>query len=706
MKKIYSLITAVAIVLLTVSTAQARSLSPAEALSRLSKSDVPRKAAASINSSATPELKLTVNTPAGEPAVYLFVNSDSTMMVVGANDIALPLLAYGLTPGEGEIPPQFKDWLRGYAADIAAADSIIATGTTTAAPRKIRKISDRPAIAPLMTTTWNQGHPYNLYCPEQDGHKSVSGCVATAMAQVLKFYEYPEKSKGEGHAWCNNEEVTRSLDITFLWDKMQDSYTDKANPYRETTTSVADLMVACGYSVDMGYSPTGSGANSGNVPKAFVNNFSYDVSAQLFSRDRYTLDVWKDMLITELTENGPIYYSGHSKDGGHAFVCDGYDGDGSFHFNWGWGGYCDGYFHIDDLEPSGQGIGGYEGGYNLGQCAMLNVHHGRRGSKKPDNTLVQGDDFNVTIPEGRKVRIEGFWFNDYFEQREFTFAFELENIESGEKIYHNLFGPSKLNGGYGYTVMESDLSEEYPDGTYELRVVSRTREDKPWIRPLYNLKKTGYVYLTLHNGYPKIGMEPAEIKILNATFNDTELKQNVPGNYSVEISNSFDYNLNIPVAVGILDDQQALVAKSRSIRLSLKADETKSFNLTFNIEYDTSFDFNKEYEVVLYQTKTDEILCSFGNHMVLPEDTDGINATEAYSEEISVRYDAATGRATASSDAPIASVTVSSPAGVIFEAPVTLDGNSAEVDLSHLAGIVLVTVTDTTGARTTMKAVL
>lgn len=689
--------------LMAVATADGSPLTPAEALSRLSGSNLPRKAASYVKSAGAPELKLTVNTRIGEPAVYLFSNSDNTMMVVSANDVATPLLAYGLTPGEGELPPQFVDWLNGYAADIAAADSIAASGVVTKRKVRIKKAADREAIGPLLTTTWNQGNPYNSKCPELDGKKSVTGCVATAFAQVLNYHKYPKKGKGEGQAWCNDIELTRSLEVTFEWDKMRDSYPGSANPAR--ATSVADLMVTCGFSVGMGYSPSSSGAYSGNVPRALVNNFSYDVSVHMLARDHYTLDTWQDMLITELTENGPVYYNGHSKDGGHAFVCDGFDGENSFHFNWGWGGYCDGYFRIDDLEPSGQGIGGYEGGYNLGQCGIFNVHQPQRGSKRPDNTLVQGDKFDVSTPEGRVVKIEGFWYNDYFEPRDYTLAFELENIETGEKIYHPLFGPSGLGVGYGFTVMQGEMSPEYPDGTYELRVVFRTGSATEWIRPLYNLNMSqGFAYLSLRNGYPKIGMEGPELKALNAELIGNELKQNVEGKYTVELNNSFGYKYNLRLAVALLDEEGVKKASSKSTRIVIEPDETKTCENTFNIEYPADFDFSKEYEVVLYDDRNKEIIYSFGNYKV-ETDLNAIAAVGADSEEVTLTCDA-NGRAIATANAPIASVTLHSPAGMQLSAPVAISGYNAEIDLSQLQGIVIVTVTDANGERSAIKAVL
>lgn len=701
MRNFRNLVLAGAASLLAFTAANARTLSPEEALSRLSGSDIPKKAAPYLKTVQNPELKLTVNTTAGEPAVYLFENTDKTMMVVGANDIAAPLLAYGLQPGEGEYPPQFKKWLEGYAMDIAAADSIIATGEAGPAPRRIKKIAGYSAIEPLLTTTWNQGNPYNYYCPEQDGKKSVTGCVATAMAQVLKFHEYPEKAKGEGHAWCNGEELTRDLDMTFQWDKMRDNYPGSVNPAR--ATSVAELMVACGFAADMGYSPSSSGAGNGNVPRGFVNHFSYDVSVQMFSRNHYTLETWQEMLIKEMNDNGPVYYSGFSKDGGHAFVCDGFDGNNSFHFNWGWGGYCDGYFRIDDLEPSGQGIGGYEGGYNLGQVAMFNVHKPVRGSKRPDNTLIQGDDFNVSIPEGRKIRIEGFWSNDYYENREFTLAFELENIETGNKIYKTVLGPSSLQPWWGFTSLEGEMSPDYPDGTYELHVVSRTGFDKKWIRPPYNLQRTGFVYVTLRNGYPKIGMESPELKVLNAQLADNELKQNVEGKYTVELCNSFATKYNLRLAVALLDEESVMKASSKTARIIMDPDETKIYENTFKIEYPDDFDFSKEYEVVLYDDRNKEIIYSFGNYTVQTDPT-AIAAVVADPENVALTWDA-DGHATVTATAPIASITVHTPAGTLLNVPAVLTGNTTTIDLLTLQGVVLITVTDTNGTTATIKAV-
>ena len=165
--------------------------------------------------------------------------------------------------------------------------------------------------------------------------------MATAIAQVMNYHKYPEASHGTGHATVAGTDLTRDLNVTFDWGNMIDNYN---NGYSATEAdAVANLMVTCGFAVDMMYSTQGSGAYDMNVPKAFTQHFDYDLSAWLYYRNYYTLTEWEHMLVNELTENGPIYYSGQSPEGGHAFVCDGYEGDGLFHFNWGWGGAYDGF---------------------------------------------------------------------------------------------------------------------------------------------------------------------------------------------------------------------------------------------------------------------------------------------------------------------------------------------------------------------------
>ena len=227
--------------------------------------------------------------------------------------------------------------------------SIAATGTMK--PRNNGKDADF-----LVETRWNQDAPYNLYAPEASGGpggRCYAGCVATAMSQVMKYWDHPLHGTGShsyypywggygGHLSANFGATT------YDWENMPVRIT--SNSPQEQIEAVATLMYHCAISVDMSFSPTGSGANSWSVPGAIRQYFSYTSHADLKSRDDYSLKDWQDLLKESIDLGWPLYYSGQSDDGGHAFVCDGYDSNDLFHYNWGWGGSSDGWFVVDEID--------------------------------------------------------------------------------------------------------------------------------------------------------------------------------------------------------------------------------------------------------------------------------------------------------------------------------------------------------------------
>ena len=185
------------------------------------------------------------------------------------------------------------------------------------------------------------------------------------MAQVMKFHNWPPKGKGSFEDY--SFEGTK-----YDWDNMLDVYT--ADKYSVTeANAVARLMLDCGKSVNMKYSSEASGAQSAMVGLALMDYFDYDPSLRMHRREAYTTLQWDSLVYNELASGRPVYYSGASENGGHAFVCDGYQGNGFFHFNWGWGGSQDGYFRLYCLDPAAGGIGSYEGGYNNRQQVFTHV---------------------------------------------------------------------------------------------------------------------------------------------------------------------------------------------------------------------------------------------------------------------------------------------------------------------------------------------
>ncbi len=342
--------------------ANAATLTPDQALARLGNDGPVRVASAGSLSLALTETFAGTTTP----AVYVFNSENGGYVVVSADDRAVPMLGYS---DEGAIDPQnmapaLKYWLGEYARQIANA-SPVAEGEEYA-PSK----ANRAPIAPMTKTKWDQDKPYNNECPKMTRFSTVrcyTGCVATAMAQVMKYHNYPDQGQGshEYHWEKGNQDLSIDFSaITFDWNNMRDTYSGSTTEAQKT--AVAVLMKACGYAVDMNYGTDASGAFSNDVPFALYDYFNYSKGLSYCNRNYYTIAEWDELLYSNLGY-GPVYYSGQSNDGGHAFVCDGYK-NGLYHFNWGWSGMSDGYYRLLALDPEEQGIGGSTSGFNFSQA--------------------------------------------------------------------------------------------------------------------------------------------------------------------------------------------------------------------------------------------------------------------------------------------------------------------------------------------------
>ncbi len=205
----------------------------------------------------------------------------------------------------------------------------------------------------LVQTKWDKNYPYNYYCPEAPGGPGGhvdAGCVATAMSQMMKYWNHPLQGTGS-HTDYNSGfgPLTANFgETTYDWDNMPNSI--NANSPQVQIDAVATLIYHCGIAVDMHYAIGGSGAYSQDVPSRIYQYFSYTNQAVSRSRDNYTYENWANMMKESLDMGWPLYYSGQSSQGGHAFICDGYDENGLFHFNWGWGGSGDNYFDFDNID--------------------------------------------------------------------------------------------------------------------------------------------------------------------------------------------------------------------------------------------------------------------------------------------------------------------------------------------------------------------
>ena len=360
MKKTILLVTAL---LLGINIMQANPVNVAKA-QRLGQQFIQNKTAFAKQAINQLDLAYTFRAENGMATAYVF-NFNGGFVVVSADDCYHPILGYsdhgnfdysnapdGLLFMLGEVSKEVAQCVAG---NIPVTSDIACQWKNLEACGVLNPEKNIALVGPLVQTKWDQGAPYNMYVP----NGWPTGCVATAMAQLMKYWEWPVQGTGEhSYQWGGQTLTANFGETTYDWANMINVY-NSGSVTPENKEAVAVLMSHCGISVDMMYAPDGSGAFSPDVPIAINNYFSYSDQATYIAKAGYTYDEWVALLKSNLDQHIPLYYSGQGEDGGHAFICHGYDNDGLFYFNWGWGGSSDGWFLIDGDKfefNSSQGI--------------------------------------------------------------------------------------------------------------------------------------------------------------------------------------------------------------------------------------------------------------------------------------------------------------------------------------------------------------
>jgi hypothetical protein len=312
-----------------------------------------------------------LQTENGNPAIYIFNFKDGGFVLVSADKRTMPVFAYSTDESFNlqDIAPATRLWIDKYMeqTDLIISQNIDADETVKAAWNKYLSgnivHSSEKSVAKLMTTRWNQNYPYNLHCPHHPagpGGRVYAGCVATAMAQIMKYWNYPEIGRGTKEYFWGDYFTVDFGATTYQWDSMSNNINSLSR------NSIAELIFHCAISVDMNFSHTGSGSSITNSFFAMKQFFRY--RAGVYELDKSDVEdfEWKLLLKEDLDKSHPILYRGTDDYGnGHAFVCDGYQDTSYFHFNWGWGGAADGYYYLDNINPQMD--------FHWGQGALLNI---------------------------------------------------------------------------------------------------------------------------------------------------------------------------------------------------------------------------------------------------------------------------------------------------------------------------------------------
>jgi len=475
------------------------------------------------------------------PLYYVFnVGHNQGFIIVSGDDIATPILGYS-TEGNYDstnIPPNFQTWMEdvGNAILKGMDDNFLGDDETQRAWSAylnkeesffVKTEGDR-AVAKLLTTTWNQNNPYWNQCPSYSGSRCYTGCVATAMAQIMKYHNRPTTGTGTTPAYTTR---THKINIPAVNCAVNYNFGTMGAATPSTTTeqtNVARLMYHCGTSVEMDYTPTGSGAYSIDVGDAITTHFGYDKSLRYEQRIYYNNTQWVNLLKQELDAKRPIYYSGQSATGGHAFVCDGYTDQNLFHFNWGWGGTQDGNYSVTPMPsnyyPNSNVI--YTNWKpNAGTATSYQIDLYTGTSITAPTSVQQLEIFTVTA-----CFCNSGWAT--FPSGELAIG-----IYSGATLLA-VIGTRTISNfmpGYYYnplTINNCSVPTTVAPGTYTIRAISKATGTTTW-----NIAKgtagTTWEKTILVTGIPTITATPTSLTFSNVPVNTTSSPQtvNITGSY-------------------------------------------------------------------------------------------------------------------------------------------------------------------------------
>ena len=473
--------------------------------------------------------------PADRTEVYLYVYSlgdDNGFMIVSADDCAAPVLGYS-DRGNADMsdaPDGLKYWLTEYGRQI----QWLRDHPDQATPYKIRRAS-YPDIEPLVSAAWTQRAPFNKLCPLwYDGRATLIGCGATAAAQIMKSFNHP--SHGSGSVTYETWDQTLSVSfegVEYDWDKMLDIYREGA--YTDTEAeAVAMLCFHVAAASQTMFGPGASSSGTNDIRKALIGNFGYDKAMKYTDRDLYTPDDFENLLIEELSNGRPIFYTGVSdKSVGHAFVLDGINSSGMVHMNWGWGSGWAGYYELSALNPTPAPgyFGETQDGYNHFHQVLTGIQPDK-GNPYPIVEIFSRSDFTLSespidganqfiFPAKNDIWADirkGIW-NMSAEDGDFTFALKfVETTGSREHIIESSHPELSTFHIPSETKIESFPNHyqpgNIPDGNYKVYPVYSTTSGSGWKTLKTHINNRQHIYATIASG---------KVTYYNNGFDDTPI---------------------------------------------------------------------------------------------------------------------------------------------------------------------------------------
>lgn len=569
-----------------------------------------------------------VTTEKGEPALYLFDMQQKPGYLILSADDRLPLvLGYSENGNlsDPDLPEGLRWWIEMIADEAGAVFSEAGdTGSDIYTPPSLG-----PAVEPLVKAVWGQNAPFNMFTPIIDEKQSPTGCVATAITQVMNHYKWPVNPKGE----ISYKDLSSSSNIysmtfdgmTFDWDLIADTYNDDSS--EDSKIAVADLMKAVGYGVRMTYGKSESSTSDTYALEGMINYFGYTKDAKIFRRESFTRDEWEKLLYFFLSKGHPLFYSGRDAvwlgSGGHAFVCDGYDGNGYFHYNWGWDGRYNGYFLTSCLTPAGAGTGGYINGYNYSQTIMANLY--------PDNGIVYdkyeyvlADSFSLSMSD---KNVTSTLISNFSEGVSFETGLSL-TCDGSDNHQICWLGQGK-SGKNTWSLTDDFINNLDESKAYDLRFVWRSDNESEWEKVIPESKGLlvyNPVYISgqlIHTkdqwqftpGY--LDFDRKNLHISNVTINDADyFLSGKINNFSFTLTNADNdyayqatrcYAINVETGkeeIFFNTSLEARPSESMDIKYTIKESKTLpagEYTLRFmDVNYLADIPTDKQYTMKVY----------------------------------------------------------------------------------------------------------
>lgn len=544
-----------------------------------------------------------------QESYYVFPNANSKGFTIVSGDDRLPEIVGYSSQGsydENNLPEGFVSFMKAYQnlynkVNLGDAEALKNLAEIKAwRNKKNASAASTSAVAPLLgNIEWDQTSPYNNMCPRYDSvHVAATGCVATAMAQVMAYYKYPKQLKADIPGYVNRwngipmeiPTITREEGI-YDWDNMLPKYNKEANATQQQKDAVAKLMYHCGAAVQMNYGPESAAAVSATK---LAKYFGYDADLMMdLNRSSFTLDKWMQIIDTELAAGRPVLYGGQASDGGHQFICDGIDGEGLYHINWGWSGSQNGYFDLSLLNPEkgGTGSGNSTEGYNRSCSITIGI--------APDNGVVDAP--LATVPDIKAMNY-GFLDTTTKDHRlnpDEAFDFWLD-YGLGNQTYQAFSGYVALgilqkDGSYRIVSQKARINVDPIPGEGMISVVDvnfRVNEafevGTVTLCPLYSKDGENWTLCDIPSSFPSVILKITKTKMdvtspLTAQVTGPEkLETGAYGTFQVTLSNLSDLEYFGYIDVSFSDKaEQVSAALARELYVSVPAhgSVTRSFNL-------------------------------------------------------------------------------------------------------------------------------